>query len=110
MGAGVEVVIEGKAKFTRDGCREMKDYCEAKGLPITNDQDSFFLVNSIRVLSRADILANLKDKTRRFIDALDVIYETSSTNRAINADIPGKNYSILISEYQTGGLGRRKKN
>jgi len=87
----------------------LAEQLKVKGLKISTHVDSICLDHEIDILSNDVILSALDHTTRALIDTLEVIYETDSTNKSISFAVPGQQYSILLSEYQADGQGRREK-
>ena len=81
---------------------------QKKGLDLVQSSDKFFLKDKIEVLSESAIRNGLTSKVNNIIDKLDVIYETDSTNKKITSNLVNQHYSLLVSEYQTDGQGRRE--
>lgn len=80
-----------------------------KGLPIELRHKHYILTKDIYALSAETIYSGLNAKINSLIDRLDVVYETGSTNKLIINNKSEKHYSILLSEFQTDGSGRRQK-
>lgn len=78
-----------------------------KGLQIKLMNDRYSLAKGVFVLSADKIRSGLNSDINTLIDQLDVIYETGSTNKTITGN--KASYSVLLSESQTDGSGRREK-
>ncbi|MCU7800958.1 MAG: biotin--[acetyl-CoA-carboxylase] ligase, partial [gamma proteobacterium symbiont of Lucinoma myriamae] len=78
-----------------------------KGLQIKLKNDRYSLTKRVSALSSDKIRSGLNSDINRLIDQLDVIYETDSTNKTITGN--KTSYSVLLSESQTDGSGRKEK-
>ena len=79
-----------------------------KGLNITDNKGKFVLLEPISLLSKEQIKVGLSDNINKKIDLLEVIYETDSTNKDILNKPDNFLYTILVTEYQSNGQGRRQ--
>lgn len=81
----------------------------SKGLKIYHDENSFYVDESIAALSENKIRQSLDLEINQSIHSFNIIYKTSSTNKAITQKCLNGQYSILLTEYQSEGQGRREK-
>lgn len=79
-----------------------------KGLKIIVSSDEYFLSEPILFLSESQVRSGLDDEINKKIDRFDVFYETESTNIDIANNPINSFYSIVVSEYQSSGKGRRE--
>lgn len=82
---------------------------EKKGLKIIQLGDMCSLDENIIPLSETDIRRGLKTKVNEAINVFDILYQTSSTNKTIQVINECDKFSLLITESQTSGQGRRAK-
>ena len=81
-----------------------------KGLKIIQTEQGFELDEQIHILSENKIRSGLDPEINGLIERLNIIFETPSTNKAISNTVQqDRPYSILLSEYQSNGKGRRGK-
>ena len=80
-----------------------------KGFQLKLKDNHYRLTKDLYILSADKIRSGLNSKSNSLIDGLDVIYETGSTNKTIVNKKPVSNYTVLLSESQTDGSGRRQK-
>ena len=76
---------------------------------IEQSAERYYIEDSIIALCENKIRYELNPEVNELIQTLDILYQTSSTNKTISLQHPTKQYSILVSEFQSGGLGRREK-
>ena len=79
-----------------------------KGLELVSDSGQYSLKDEVIFLSETDIRTELNSHINHLIDQLQVIYETDSTNKHITKNPVNNFFSVLISEYQSQGRGRRE--
>ena len=82
---------------------------EAKGLKISKNEEICKLQNSIIPLSEEVIRNGLDPIANESIQMLDILYQTASTNKTITDTSLSDRYSVLLTECQTDGQGRRDK-
>ena len=81
-----------------------------KGLKIIQTEQGFKLDEQIHILSESKIRSGLDPEINGLIEQLNIIFETRSTNKAISNTVQqGRSYTVLLSEYQSNGQGRRGK-
>lgn len=80
-----------------------------KGLEFTFTDQGYKSSEHFELLSQSHIRSALNPEINKFIDNLDVIYKTDSTNKEIRSNPVTKFYSVLVAEYQSNGQGRRAK-
>jgi len=80
-----------------------------KGFQVQLKNNHYILTKDISVLSVDKIHSGLNSKSNSLINRLDVIFETGSTNKTIVSQQSDSNYTVLLSESQTDGSGRRQK-
>ena len=81
---------------------------EIKGLEFISDSGEYSLKDEVILLSESKIRTALKTVINHLIDQLLVIYETDSTNKYITNTPINNLFSVVVSEYQSQGQGRRQ--
>ncbi|MCW8930995.1 MAG: biotin--[acetyl-CoA-carboxylase] ligase [Gammaproteobacteria bacterium] len=82
---------------------------EKKGLKIVQNNEIYVIQNEVIPLSEESIRANLDCTVNNLIQLLDVLYQADSTNKQIIKNELTENYSVLMTEFQSSGQGRREK-
>jgi len=82
---------------------------ERKGLNISVNGNSCCLTDSVIPLSENKIKKKLNTSIEQEIEHLVVLYQTNSTNKTILKQVSKQSFSVLVTEYQTAGQGRRSK-
>ncbi len=85
------------------------DKIRAKGIIILLDNNNFYLDESPIALSETEIRNLLSSFNNEMIQSLEIVYKTNSTNKSICCSSSNKNFSVLLTEFQTAGQGRRGK-
>ncbi|MCP3852172.1 MAG: biotin--[acetyl-CoA-carboxylase] ligase [Gammaproteobacteria bacterium] len=80
-----------------------------KGLNISISANSCSLIEPVIPLSENEIKKNLNATIEEEIEHLIVLYQTDSTNKTILKQASKGLFSVLVTEYQTAGQGRRTK-
>jgi len=80
-----------------------------KGFQVHLKNNHYILTKDFSVLSADKIRSGLNSKSNSLINRFDVIFETGSTNKTIVSQQSDSNYTVLLSESQTDGSGRRQK-
>jgi len=80
-----------------------------KGLKIDSNMDDYFLKEPISLLSQEQIKLELSEKISNKIELLELLYETESTNKDIVNKPNNLLYTVLATEFQSNGQGRRQK-
>lgn len=80
-----------------------------KGFQVQLKNNHYILTKDFSVLSADKIRSGLNSKSNSLINRFDVIFETGSTNKTIVSQQSDSNYTVLLSESQTDGSGRRQK-
>lgn len=80
-----------------------------KGLQINQVEGGYRTTEIFEPLLQSHIRLSLDPEIDQFIDKLEVIYETESTNTTIKSNPANQFYSVLAAEYQSNGQGRRAK-
>lgn len=81
---------------------------QEKGLELISDSGQYSLKDEVIILSEADIRAAINSDINHLIEQLQVIYETDSTNKYITNNPVNNFFSVVVSEYQSQGQGRRE--
>ncbi len=82
---------------------------QKKGLKLTKAEQGYILDDNIQALSETTIRSGLTIEVNQLIEHLEVMFETASTNKAITSKVPDQFYTVLVTEYQSNGQGRREK-
>ena len=88
---------------------QLIDDMQKKGLKICHDKNSLYIDDSIIALSENKIRQSLDLEINQSIHSFNILYQTSSTNKSITQKPLNGQYSILLTEYQSHGQGRREK-
>ncbi len=80
-----------------------------KGLIIHQDKNSFYLNEIFFALSETEIRNALSPAHNKLLQSFEILYKTDSTNKSIACTSTENNFSVLLTEYQTAGQGRRGK-
>lgn len=82
---------------------------QKNGLKLKQNEDKFSIDTGIIALSEKKIRNALNLEINELIHTLDILYQTSSTNKTIAQKSSNPKFSILLTEFQTAGQGRREK-
>lgn len=82
---------------------------EEKGLKLSHSSGKYYINNEIIPLSEKKIRKKINSTLNESIGYLQVLYQTSSTNKIIAEKQLSNKYSILLTEFQNDGQGRRDK-
>jgi len=82
---------------------------EEKGLKLCHSSGKYYINNEVIPLSEKRIRKRINSNLNESIRHLEVLYQTSSTNKIIAEMQSIDKYSILLTEFQNDGQGRRDK-
>ncbi len=99
----------GKRVIYTDKNAKIIDKIRDKGIIILQVNNYFHLDESLIVLSETEIRSLLSSHNNEIIQSLEIVYKTNSTNKSICCSSSNKNFSVLLTELQTAGQGRRGK-
>ncbi len=85
------------------------DCIKQKGLKLKHSNGTFCLDYKIIPLSEKAIRAGINSLLNESINNFDILYETSSTNKIIAGKQLTEEYSVLLTEFQNKGQGRRNR-
>jgi BirA family biotin operon repressor/biotin-[acetyl-CoA-carboxylase] ligase len=80
-----------------------------KGLTIKRNNNFFCLDQELIALSENKIRQLINDNINQLILQCKIVYSIDSTNKVIATYPINKGYSVLLTEFQTNGKGRREK-
>ncbi len=80
-----------------------------KGLPIVEKKGHYYLKFPVIPLAASSIRNQLSSGLLQQLEAVNIVFETQSTNILVRDYLPQFGYSLLLTEYQTQGQGRRER-
>ncbi len=80
-----------------------------KGLPIVEKTGHYYLKFPVIALAASSIRGQLQEDIEQQLEAVNIVFETQSTNTLVRDYLPQSGYSLLLTEYQTQGQGRRER-
>ncbi|WP_198265434.1 biotin--[acetyl-CoA-carboxylase] ligase [sulfur-oxidizing endosymbiont of Gigantopelta aegis] len=81
----------------------------AKNIGIKQTANNYRIKQECIALSEKLLRNNLDTAINNSINPLNITYQTNSTNKQITQQSQIAKYSVLLSEYQSSGQGRREK-
>lgn len=104
-----KLLCESKKIQKAQSINELVEKIESKGLTLSSDAGSYFLNHSVIPLSEKKIRKGLSFIENKSIQSFYLLYETISTNNMFVDMELSEQYSVVMTEFQTGGQGRRDK-
>ncbi len=80
-----------------------------KGLPIVEKTGHYYLKFPVIPLAALSIRSQLSPDLLQQLEAVNIVFETQSTNILVRDYLPQSGYSLLLTEYQNQGQGCRER-